>query len=263
MSGEADIGEADIDALEEAGRYDDAVAALEKFATSSGEDVRWHVAWMHTRARNSAAAAAIWQQLRAERQADPGVPYLEAAALLEDGRDEEALPLLAEALDLGMRVASDETLMRKVADERLAALTRAGVSPEEIDHRAREALARHAPATPWFPADAFAEALTAWGAAFNHAGETHEAYAAGLDRTLRQSTGGVTGRNPVLVAITVADAEAFAAAERWQAAWPVTHDQVAAAAVRDDPARGVAWPPGRNDPCWCGSGTKYKRCCGR
>jgi len=22
------------------------------------------------------------------------------------------------------------------------------------------------------------------------------------------------------------------------------------------------WPPGRNDPCWCGSGTKYKKCCG-
>lgn len=24
---------------------------------------------------------------------------------------------------------------------------------------------------------------------------------------------------------------------------------------------GVAWPPGRNDACWCGSGAKYKRCC--
>jgi len=23
----------------------------------------------------------------------------------------------------------------------------------------------------------------------------------------------------------------------------------------------VAWPPGRNDPCWCGSGRKYKKCC--
>ncbi|MBA3430859.1 MAG: SEC-C domain-containing protein [Actinobacteria bacterium] len=21
------------------------------------------------------------------------------------------------------------------------------------------------------------------------------------------------------------------------------------------------WPPGRNDPCWCGSMAKYKRCC--
>jgi hypothetical protein len=24
----------------------------------------------------------------------------------------------------------------------------------------------------------------------------------------------------------------------------------------------VDWPPGRNQPCWCGSGTKYKKCCG-
>lgn len=259
----AENPEAQIDALEEAGRYDEAVSALEEFAAASGEDVRWHVAWMHTRARNTDAAAAIWQELRAERQADPGVPYLEAAALLEDDRDEEALPLLAEALDLGMRVASDETLMRKVADERLAALTRVGVPPEEIDHRAREALARHAPATPWFAADAFAAAQAAWGPAFAHAGAAYSDYVAELDRALRQSTGGVTGRNPVLVAITVADAEAFAAAEGWQAAWPVTHDQVAAAAVRQDPTLGIAWPPGRNDPCWCGSGTKYKRCCGR
>jgi uncharacterized protein YecA (UPF0149 family) len=26
--------------------------------------------------------------------------------------------------------------------------------------------------------------------------------------------------------------------------------------------RFVPWPPRRNDRCWCGSGLKYKRCCG-
>ncbi|HSV64735.1 MAG TPA: SEC-C domain-containing protein [Mycobacteriales bacterium] len=26
-------------------------------------------------------------------------------------------------------------------------------------------------------------------------------------------------------------------------------------------AAGIAWPPGRNAPCWCGSGVKYKKCC--
>ena len=31
-------------------------------------------------------------------------------------------------------------------------------------------------------------------------------------------------------------------------------------AARADPNL-VAWPPGRNDPCWCGSGRKYKKCC--
>jgi uncharacterized protein YecA (UPF0149 family) len=24
----------------------------------------------------------------------------------------------------------------------------------------------------------------------------------------------------------------------------------------------IWWPPGRNAPCWCGSGRKYKKCCG-
>jgi uncharacterized protein YchJ len=23
----------------------------------------------------------------------------------------------------------------------------------------------------------------------------------------------------------------------------------------------TSWPPGRNEPCWCGSTTKYKKCC--
>jgi hypothetical protein len=26
--------------------------------------------------------------------------------------------------------------------------------------------------------------------------------------------------------------------------------------------RAIVWPPGRNVPCWCRSGRKYKRCCG-
>jgi hypothetical protein len=25
----------------------------------------------------------------------------------------------------------------------------------------------------------------------------------------------------------------------------------------------IVWPPPRNGPCWCGSGAKYKKCCGR
>jgi tetratricopeptide (TPR) repeat protein len=27
--------------------------------------------------------------------------------------------------------------------------------------------------------------------------------------------------------------------------------------------RTIAWPPSRNAACWCGSGVKYKKCCGR
>jgi len=34
------------------------------------------------------------------------------------------------------------------------------------------------------------------------------------------------------------------------------------AAIVSQRGDAMAWPPGRNEPCWCGSGTKYKRCCG-
>jgi uncharacterized protein YecA (UPF0149 family) len=29
----------------------------------------------------------------------------------------------------------------------------------------------------------------------------------------------------------------------------------------NNPGELIAWPPGRNQPCWCGSGRKYKKCC--
>jgi len=39
--------------------------------------------------------------------------------------------------------------------------------------------------------------------------------------------------------------------------------------ARSSPAADVArtgraldWPPARNERCWCGSGQKYKKCCG-
>lgn len=31
-------------------------------------------------------------------------------------------------------------------------------------------------------------------------------------------------------------------------------------AAKADPSV-IAWPPARNEPCWCGSGRKYKKCC--
>lgn len=30
----------------------------------------------------------------------------------------------------------------------------------------------------------------------------------------------------------------------------------------EEGAVALSWPPGRNQPCWCDSGRKYKKCCG-
>jgi uncharacterized protein YecA (UPF0149 family) len=36
----------------------------------------------------------------------------------------------------------------------------------------------------------------------------------------------------------------------------------AAALAQAHPEQLICWPPGRNEPCWCGSARKYKKCCG-
>ena len=88
----------------------------------------------------------------------------------------------------------------------------------------------------------------------------HAAYALELDRRMRAIAPSAP-RHPVVVPLTVARVRALAveaeidedAAEaRARAAYEVAQEGGA-----------VTWPPGRNEPCWCGSTKKYKKCCGR
>ncbi|TDO30003.1 SEC-C motif-containing protein [Kribbella sp. VKM Ac-2527] len=41
-----------------------------------------------------------------------------------------------------------------------------------------------------------------------------------------------------------------------------SRDDLGQVATQCDEGRSVGWPPPRNRPCWCGSGMKYKKCCG-
>lgn len=258
MSSDRDAVEARIDELEQAGRFADALALLDELPPADGVDPRMHAAWLHTRAGHAERAQQLWSELRESHPQDPGIAYLHACALLEDGHDADALPLLGAALTEGIAVGSDAVLMARVADDRIAALRRLGARPEAVDHAARELFTRHATAVPWLARDQFLRVSDRWP----DLGDDHRAYVAALERALRERDI-LSGRHPRLVALTVDEIERWAGEHGWSPAWPVTHDQVAAEVEHDDPARGRSWPPGRNDPCWCGSETKYKRCCGR
>jgi hypothetical protein len=66
------------------------------------------------------------------------------------------------------------------------------------------------------------------------------------------------GRRPVVVRLQSADWTHLV-----QLARNATHlDDLHAIVGRYDQGSIVEWPPGRNQPCWCGSGVKYKKCCG-
>ncbi|QWF82412.1 SEC-C metal-binding domain-containing protein [Amycolatopsis sp. CA-230715] len=64
-----------------------------------------------------------------------------------------------------------------------------------------------------------------------------------------------------MVPLSVAGLTELAAATGGDPADAETHDAYLTKVIREGGT--VPWPPPRNGPCWCGSGTKYKKCCGR
>lgn len=133
------------------------------------------------------------------------------------------------------------------------------------------ATARVAMALAWFPAAEFDTALARWP---HLADEDHWATADRLDynHQLERHLRGLTEQaasptSPAAVSLWIAPIEL----EAFQA-WCTRHDRdpavndtrasYAADQGRTHPDSLIAWPPERNQPCWCASGRKYKKCCG-
>lgn len=84
-------------------------------------------------------------------------------------------------------------------------------------------------------------------------GRAREHYS-GVERALRE---GGNGQRIVLAEQTEIDA--YAGEHGLDPATEETRNAWARTLPRD---RALGWPPERNRPCWCGSGRKYKKCCG-
>jgi tetratricopeptide (TPR) repeat protein len=260
--------EARIDTLEQTGQYDEAITVLAQLQELTGEDQRWHVAWMHVLAGRRGDADAIWAALERDHPGDPTVPFLAGSAHAEADEPEVAAELFGHALQMALQTGADGETLRQIVGERTQALADAGLPAEAVDEAARRALARAAAqgadtpvATPFFDREEFAAAVAAWPAfAEDWAQDGHAAYALELDRRMRAVAPGAP-RHPVVAPLTVARVRALAAANDF----PEDAAEARARAAYDVAQEGgaIAWPPGRNDPCWCGSGKKYKKCCGR
>jgi tetratricopeptide (TPR) repeat protein len=126
-------------------------------------------------------------------------------------------------------------------------------------------------ALAWFPATEFATALTRWPHLRDDdhwATGDHVTYNQQLEHHLRGlSEQGAGPASPASVSLWIAPIEL----EAFQA-WCACHDRdpaandtrasYAADQARTHPDSLIAWPPERNQPCWCASGRKYKKCCG-
>jgi tetratricopeptide (TPR) repeat protein len=265
---EVEVLESRIDTLEQTGQYDEAIEVLGRLQELTGEDQRWHVAWMHVLAGRRGDADAIWAALERDHPGDPTVSFLAGSAHAEAGEAAVAAELFARSLELALHSGADGETLRQIVAERTTALADAGLPAEPIDEAARLALARAAAqgsdtpvATPYFPAAEFTRAIEAWPAfAQDWAQDGHEAYALELDRRMR-AVAPHAPRHPVVVPLTVERVSALAEANEFDAEAAEARARAAYEVAQEGGA--LTWPPGRNDPCWCGSGKKYKKCCGR
>ena len=109
----------------------------------------------------------------------------------------------------------------------------------------------------WFPIDEYERARKRWQELDEvWKGIPHDDYCARMEATFRGWS--ERGVRPHLVPLQVADYVAWCENRGED---PV---EARAAYVADKMRLGSAapWPPARNEPCWCGSERKYKKCCG-
>ena len=281
------------------GRHDDAIALLER-AIELGWGGKPHprsdIAEFHLRAGRHEEAAAIWAELKAS---DPDDVWLYNAAGLsynEIGEHELAVAWLGEGIELAMRTDDPEGIINQLSDVRRQSLDALGRGLDELEERvgpfmedwSSEArtrsrrmarliesansmsVMRDAPradepdhedvavSIAWFPSGEYEEAIKRWPSlAEDWADVPYGDYCGRLDGNIKwMRSQGVPIR--AIAPIVVED----------YAAWCAEHDEdpeearavYAAHRMRDGEA--ISWPPGRNEPCWCGSGGKYKKCCG-
>ncbi|MGJ7907102.1 SEC-C metal-binding domain-containing protein [Actinopolyspora sp. H202] len=76
----------------------------------------------------------------------------------------------------------------------------------------------------------------------------------------RRAREAAQGETPLVLWGNVADFTEFCRVNELDPKWATALEEYSLRqAARGE---GSSWPPGRNDPCWCSSGRKYKKCCG-
>ena len=135
-------------------------------------------------------------------------------------------------------------------------------APDGAANRAGESVVV---ALAWFPADEYPQALALWPALATEGAAKgvadHAAYNRALQRTLTEyADAGFTRLR--IAAIRIPDFLAWCQDRgKDPATGPTRASYCADLARRGDPGV-MVWPPARNLRCWCGSGRKYKLCCG-
>lgn len=256
-------------------------------------DPRCRRAEILTRHGRLEEAGQIWDTVAADTPDDVWVynnAGLEYGAI---GEHELALSWLTRALELAVRTGDPERLLGQLRDLRAASLAALGREPDDLQTATptltrpehwepqrgsppnRKVTPAPEPAPPvpvalaWLPADEYAAWPQRWpdlaDSPLLHDDEgepvSHTVYCRRMEGRLRAHSEAGTPRLSV-VPVRSAEFNPWVADNAPGERDPSQLRARYAADVARDPSRTVTWPPARNEPCWCGSGRKYKKCCG-
>ena len=261
------IGDLYDDLAEAAAEDDDydLAARLQRKALDAGcaspVVAREMLGWYLLKSGASEEGERVFDALRADRPDDAGILITLGHARSDAGVQDSALRAFDEAVAVAKRVGFTRVLDRARA-ERKAEREDAGLEADEDDLLAP--LPQPISSGPiawtlaWFPPTERAAAIERWpalAADFDHP----DGYSRRMEQRLRRLRSAL-GQRPSVAPVVVD------ALVEWAAT--VGHDPESGearseyAATLASTGGAIPWPPGRNDPCWCGSGQKYKRCCG-
>jgi hypothetical protein len=204
---------------------------------------------------------AVFRELLAERPDDADVRVTLGHARSDAGFQDAALEAFDDALAAAKRRGLSKEIDRARV-ERRAERQHVGLALDEDDRLAPAPRPpRSGPiawALAWFPPDQRAAALERWPDLANDLTDPVR-YSRRIEEQLRRLHAAL-GHRPAVAPLIVGDFLAWAAGEGYDPAGGDARSTYAAELHRTGQA--ISWPPGRNDPCWCRSGRKYKRCCG-
>lgn len=269
------------DAYAERQRFDEAIATLRRCSELSGEGgsgLRAAMAGYTFRAGREDEARAEWEALRAEDPRDVVLHFTAGLACADADEAEEALPWLTRALELVVKHGDREGLLADLLELREEVLGDAGEEIDDLQQRGEALLERQLrqfsgddtvaqrrepakTALAWFPESEWDAAVQRWPDVTESTGSAdYREYVTGLQQRLVELQREGAARlslAPLFLEAYVTWAEA----RELDPAEGETRATYAAEVARL--GNEVPWPPGRNDPCWCGSGAKYKKCCAR
>lgn len=263
------------------GRYDDAIAAIEKCIESGygGEpDARSFKAEFLLQAERTDEAHALFEEVKADTPDDVWLYNQAALAYQGVGDYERGLIWITQGLELALDIDDPEQVVAQLSDIRRVSLKHLGHDLDALERRADDflekkraaersrRLRRDAERTPgvesgmaWFPQGEYERAIDLWPSIRQQwSSIPHAEYCRSIERELvkfRDAGSGIRWVAPIGVDEYMKWCEPMNREPEESS----SRANYAAEIVRSGAAR--PWPPRRNDPCWCGSGAKYKKCC--